>query len=55
MLDTSDDGPTSVSKVTQYEMFPFLAITVKMGHCIQDQLTNYWQQQTSFTYISTAT
>jgi hypothetical protein len=39
-LDTPDDGLSPVSDVTEYEMFLFTAVTVQLGHCIQN-----WQME----------
>jgi hypothetical protein len=47
-LDSLDDGPSPVPDVTEAEMFVFLAITVQMGHCIRDQLTDYWATMEQF-------
>ena len=41
------------SLVTQFvnfdpETFVFLAITIQMGHCIRDKLTDYWSRAENF-------
>jgi hypothetical protein len=41
LIEFLDDGPSPVPHVTQYEMFLFLAIIIKMGH-------NTWQPETLF-------
>jgi len=41
-LDRIDDGPSPLPDVTEAEMLVVLAITIKMGHCIWDKLTDYW-------------
>jgi hypothetical protein len=37
-----------VPDVTEAEMFVFLAITIQMGHCILDKLTDYWATMEQF-------
>ena len=37
-LDRLDQGPSPQPDVTGAEMHVFLAITISMGHCIQDKL-----------------
>jgi hypothetical protein len=39
-LDRIDDGPLPLPGVTDAEMLVFLAITMQMGHCIRDKLTD---------------
>jgi hypothetical protein len=34
--------------VTEAEMHVFLAITISMGHCIWDELTDYWSRADNF-------
>ena len=41
-LDTLDHGPSPVPDITEAEMFVFLAVTVQMGHCLRERLTDYW-------------
>jgi len=41
-LDRFDEGPSSLPDVTEDEMLVFLAITIQMGHCIWNILTDYW-------------
>jgi hypothetical protein len=41
-LDRIDDGPSPLPDMTEAEMLVFLAITIQIGHCIQDKLTDYW-------------
>jgi hypothetical protein len=38
-LETPDDGLSPVSDMTEYQIFLFTAVTIQMGHCIQNQLT----------------
>jgi len=47
-LDRYDEGPTPPSDVTEAEMLVFLAITIQMGHCIRDKLTDYWSRAENF-------
>jgi len=37
-LDNFEDGPSPQREVTQAEMFSFLALTLQMGHTVQDRL-----------------
>ena len=39
-LDNCEDGPPQC--VTEAEMFAFLALTLQMGHRVQDRLEDYW-------------
>jgi len=41
-LDNFDDGHSSQREVTEAEMFSFLALTLRMGHTVQDRLEDYW-------------
>jgi len=41
-LDNSDEGPSPQHEVTEAEMFAFLAMTLQMGHTVQDRLEDYW-------------
>jgi hypothetical protein len=41
-LDRIDDRPSPLPDATDAEMFVFLAISIQMGHCIRDRLTDYW-------------
>jgi len=41
-LDNSDEGPSPQHEVTEAEMFVFLAMTLQMGHTVQDKLEDYW-------------
>jgi len=41
-VDGLDDGPCPEPDVTEVEIFVFLALTVQMGHCVRDKLTDYW-------------
>ena len=47
-LDRLDEGPSPQPDVTEAEMFAFLAITISMGHCIRDKLTDYWSRADIF-------
>jgi len=40
-LDNCEDGP-SPQRVTEAKMFAFLALTLQMGHTVQDRLEDYW-------------
>ena len=40
--DSLDEGPSPEPDVTEAEMFVFLALTIQMGHCVRDKLTDYW-------------
>jgi len=41
-LDRLDKGPLPLPDVTEADMLVFLTITIQMGHCIWDKLTDYW-------------
>jgi len=41
-LDKCEDGPSPQRDVTEAEMFAFLALTLQMGHTVQDRLEDYW-------------
>jgi len=41
-LENSDDGPSPTRDMTEAEMFVFLALTLQMGHTVQDRLEDYW-------------
>jgi len=41
-LDNFEDGPSPRRDVTEAEMFLFLALTLQMGHTVQDRLEDYW-------------
>ena len=43
-LDRIDEGPSPLPDLTEAEMLVFLAITIQMGHCIRDKLTDYWSR-----------
>jgi len=40
-LDNCEDGPSPQRDVTEAEMFAFLALTLQMGHTVQDRLEDY--------------
>jgi hypothetical protein len=40
-LDNFEDRPPQ-REVTEAEMFSFLALTLQMGHTVQDKLEDYW-------------
>jgi hypothetical protein len=40
-LDNFDNGPSPQREVTEAEMFAFLALTLQMGHTVQDRLEDY--------------
>ena len=39
--DNFEDGPSPQCDVTEGEMFAFLALTLQMGHTVQDRLEDY--------------
>jgi len=39
-LHSIDDSPTPLPETTDAEMFVFLAITIQMGNCKRDKLTD---------------
>jgi len=41
-LDKCEDGPSPQRDVTEAEMFAFLALTLQMGHTVQDRLEDFW-------------
>jgi len=43
-LDNCEDGPSPQRDVTEAEMFAFLALTLQMGHTVQDRLEDYWMK-----------
>jgi hypothetical protein len=43
-LDNCEDGPSLQRDVTEPEMFAFLALTLQMGHTVQDRLQDYWMK-----------
>ena len=43
-LDNFEDGPSPQCEVTEAEMFVFLALTLQMGHTVQDRLEDYWKK-----------
>jgi len=47
-LDRLDRGPSPQPDVTEAEMRVFLAITISMGHCIRDKMTDYWSRAGNF-------
>jgi hypothetical protein len=47
-LDRPDEGPSPLPDVTEADMHVFLAITIQMGHCIQDKLTDKWSTTYQF-------
>ena len=42
--DSLKDGPSPLPDITEAEMFVFLALTIQMGHCLRDKLTDYWSR-----------
>jgi hypothetical protein len=46
--DHLDEGPSPLPDVTEAEMLVFLALTIQMGHCIRDKLTDYWSRAERF-------
>jgi len=47
-LERLDEGPSPQPDVTEAEMLVFLAVTIQMGHCIQDKLTDYQSRSYNF-------
>jgi len=47
LTDLTRGLPTQ-PEVTEAEMLVFLAITISMGHCIWDELTDYWSRADNF-------
>jgi len=43
-LDNFEDGPSPQHEVTEAEIFSFLALTLQMGHTVQDRLEDYWMK-----------
>ena len=41
-LENSDNGHSPEREVTEAEMFPFLALTLQMGHTVQGRPEDYW-------------
>ena len=41
-VDRLDEGPLPIPNITEAKMYVFLAITILMGHCLQDKLEDYW-------------
>ena len=41
-LDDCEDGPSTQRDMTETEMFAFLALTLQMGHTVQDRLEDHW-------------
>ena len=42
------NGPSSQNYGTEAEMFVFVAVTIQMGHCLPDQLTDHWAKLDQF-------
>jgi hypothetical protein len=47
-LDRLHEGPSSLPDVNEAEMLVFLALTIQMGQCIRDKLTDYWSRAENF-------
>ena len=47
-LSNFEDGPSPQPEVTEAEMFAFLALTLQMGHTVQDRLEDYWKKMAQF-------
>ena len=47
-LDRIDNIPLPLTDLNEAEMLVFLAITIQMGHCIRDKLTDYWATTNQF-------
>jgi hypothetical protein len=47
-LDTLDQVPSPVPDITEAEMFVFLAVTIQMGHCLRERLSDYWSTMDNF-------
>jgi len=41
-LDNFEDGPSLQHETTEAEMLLLLALTLQMGHTVQDRLEDYW-------------
>jgi hypothetical protein len=56
-LHRLDKGPSPLPSVTEAEMLGFLAIAIRMGHCIRDKLADYWATTNQFhsSFYSSAT
>ena len=54
-IDRHDEGPSPLPDVTETEMIVFLAVTIQMGHCIEDRLSDYWSRAKISTQLSTVT
>jgi hypothetical protein len=50
--DRLDEDPSPLPSMIEAEMLAFLAMTIQMGHCIWDKLTDYWPTTTNSTHIS---
>ena len=50
-LDNSDNGLSPHREVTRAEMFMFLALTVQMGHTVQDRLEDDLRNRTALLSI----
>ena len=46
--DHLDQGPSPQPDVNEAETLVFLAITISMGHCIRDELTEYCSRADNF-------
>ena len=47
-LDIRDKEPSSLPDVNEAEILVFLVITIQIGHCIRDKLTDYWSRADNF-------
>jgi len=48
ILDNFEDRPSPQREVTEAEMFSFLALTLQLGHTVQDRLKDYWMKMEQF-------
>jgi hypothetical protein len=46
--DRLDQGPSPQPDVTEAEIHVFLAITISIGHCILDEMTDCWSRADNF-------
>ena len=47
-LDRLDEGPAPLPEVTEAGMLVFRVITIQIGHCLWDKLTDYWATTIQF-------
>ena len=47
-IDSLKDRPSPLPDISEAEMFVFLALTIQMGHCLREKLTDYWSRNEQF-------